>query len=92
MVTWTETEIKLPMMLSRSKARTDGTNWQVRTQESILMPDGKLSDFIAELQDFQDSIAEAEIRFFPATDDWDAEILILGWRPLRDDEKSFRSA
>lgn len=88
MTTWTETEIKLPFMLGRTKARTDGTNWQVRTQETVFMPDGKLSDFIAELQDLQNSIAEAEVRFFRATDDWDAEIRVLGWRELREDEKS----
>lgn len=92
MVTWTETEIKLPMMLGRTMARTDGTKWQVRTQETIFMPDGKLSDFIAELEYLQDSIADAEVRYFPATDYCDAEIRILGWRPLRDDEKSFRPA
>lgn len=87
MTNWTETDISLPRMLSRAKARTNGEVWQIRAADSLDLPIGRLDDFISELTEISERLVDAEISFEEETDYGQARLRVVGWREVRESEK-----
>lgn len=87
MTTWTTTEVTLPFMMSRAKARTNGEVWQIRAETSLSMGAGPLDEFIKTLNEISEDFADSQIHFLAETEEEQAEIRIIGWREMRENEK-----
>lgn len=86
MTSWTETDVRLPFMITRTKARTNGEVWQIRNSTSIYMPSGKLADFMDELAEIRERLFDAEVSVTGNADEYSVEIQITGWREAREEE------